>query len=52
MENHCTHGFAPEYDIDLGLQKTIEWFSDKENLKKVQSEGFTMSGKRLYYQAV
>ena len=30
-------GFAPEYDIDLGLQKTIEWFSDKENLKKYKA---------------
>jgi nucleoside-diphosphate-sugar epimerase len=26
-------GFVPKYDLRAGLQKTIEWFSDPDNLK-------------------
>ncbi|SCM83630.1 LLPSF_family NAD dependent epimerase/dehydratase [uncultured Sporomusa sp.] len=27
-------GFTPEFDIDKGLEKTIEWFLDSKNLSK------------------
>lgn len=27
-------GFTPKYDIESGLKKTIEWFSDPKNLSK------------------
>lgn len=27
-------GFSPKYDLKTGLEKTIQWFSEKENLKK------------------
>jgi len=30
-------GFEPEYDIRRGLQETIDWFSNKENLKMYKS---------------
>lgn len=30
-------GFAPEYDIRRGLSETIQWFTDKENLKKYKA---------------
>lgn len=30
-------GFEPAYDIRLGLTETIQWFTDKENLKKYKS---------------
>lgn len=30
-------GFAPKYSIEEGLRKTIEWFTDKENLKKYKA---------------
>jgi NAD dependent epimerase/dehydratase len=26
-------GFAPTFDLELGLKETIKWFSDKDNLK-------------------
>lgn len=31
-------GFKPEIDIDKGLERTIDWFIDKENLKKYKYE--------------
>jgi NAD dependent epimerase/dehydratase len=31
-------GFAPETDIDKGLEKTIEWFLDPQNLSKYKQE--------------
>jgi NAD dependent epimerase/dehydratase len=31
-------GFAPEIDIDKGLEKTIEWFLDPQNLSKYKGE--------------
>lgn len=30
-------GFVPEYSLELGLQETIEWFTQAENLKKYKS---------------
>lgn len=30
-------GYKPEYTIDLGLEKTIQWFMDKENLSKYKT---------------
>ncbi len=30
-------GFKPEYDIRSGLQKTIDWFVQEENLKKFKA---------------
>lgn len=30
-------GFEPEYDIRLGLEETIKWFTCEENLKKYKS---------------
>ncbi len=30
-------GFKPQYDIRLGLEKTIEWFSNVDNLKKYKA---------------
>ena len=27
-------GFLPNYDIEAGLRKTVEWFMDKKNLQK------------------
>ena len=29
--------FEPEYNLDQGLKKTIEWFSIAENLKNYKS---------------
>ena len=31
-------GFKPKFDIKHGLQKTIEWIIEKDNLKKYKSE--------------
>lgn len=31
-------GFTPFYDIEKGLQETVEWFLDKENLKKYKAD--------------
>ena len=31
-------GFCPKYSIEQGLQETINWFSDKENLKKYKAD--------------
>ncbi|MGE4497487.1 MAG: NAD-dependent 4,6-dehydratase LegB [Deferribacterales bacterium] len=31
-------GFVPEYSIEKGLEKTIEWFTDKNNLKKYKTD--------------
>lgn len=31
-------GFIPKYPIELGLQETINWFVDKENLKKYKAD--------------
>jgi NAD dependent epimerase/dehydratase len=30
-------GFKPKFDIEAGLTKTIEWFSNSENLKKYKA---------------
>ncbi|NVO08516.1 MAG: SDR family NAD(P)-dependent oxidoreductase [Bacteroidales bacterium] len=30
-------GWKPEYNIQKGLEETINWFSNKENLKKIKS---------------
>lgn len=30
-------GFTPTYNIETGLRETIEWFSDKENLRKYKA---------------
>ena len=30
-------GWQPEYDIESGLQKTIEWFLKVENLKNYKA---------------
>ena len=31
-------GFKPKYSIEQGLEKTIEWFTKKENLKKYKTD--------------
>ena len=31
-------GFEPKYNLREGLTKTIEWFADKENLKKYKAD--------------
>ena len=31
-------GFTPQYSIEKGLQETINWFSDPENLKKYKAD--------------
>ena len=31
-------GFTPSYDIEKGLQETIAWFLDNENLKKYKAD--------------
>ena len=31
-------GFEPEYDIKRGLEETIKWFSNPENLKKYKAD--------------
>lgn len=31
-------GFTPEYPIEKGLQETIDWFLNKENLKKYKAD--------------
>ena len=31
-------GFEPSYTIESGLQETISWFSDPENLKKYKAD--------------
>ena len=31
-------GFSPKIDISGGLQKTIDWFTKPENLKKYKSD--------------
>lgn len=31
-------GFTPSYTIEAGLQATIDWFSDAENLKKYKAD--------------
>lgn len=31
-------GFEPSYTIESGLQETIDWFSDPENLKKYKAD--------------
>jgi nucleoside-diphosphate-sugar epimerase len=30
-------GFKPKHDLEKGLQRTIAWFLEKENLKKYKS---------------
>ncbi len=30
-------GFDPDYDMEIGLKKTISWFTDPENLKKYKT---------------
>jgi len=34
---HNLTGFTPEYTIRDGLKKTIEWFTNPENLKKYKT---------------
>ncbi len=31
-------GFKPQYDIKRGLEETVKWFSDKNNLKKYKAD--------------
>jgi NAD dependent epimerase/dehydratase len=31
-------GFVPKYNIDTGLKKTVEWFSDEKNLKRYKGD--------------
>lgn len=31
-------GFQPQYDIEKGLRETVEWFTQKENLKKYKTD--------------
>lgn len=31
-------GFKPQFDIQHGLQKTIEWITEKDNIKKYKTE--------------
>ena len=31
-------GFEPQYNIKKGLEETIEWFSNSENLKKYKAD--------------
>lgn len=31
-------GFTPSYSIEAGLRETIEWFNDKDNLKKYKAD--------------
>ena len=31
-------GFAPQYTIEEGLRETIQWFLNKENLKKYKAD--------------
>lgn len=31
-------GFQPSYTIEEGLRETVEWFSDRENLKKYKAD--------------
>ena len=31
-------GFKPEYDIRCGLEETVKWFSNLENLKKYKAD--------------
>lgn len=31
-------GFEPQYNIEIGLRETIEWFTQKENLKKYKAD--------------
>lgn len=35
---HELTGFQPQTTIDEGLQKTVEWFSQKQNLEKYKTE--------------
>lgn len=35
-------GFEPKYTIDAGLEETIQWFTDPENLKKYKSEMYNL----------
>lgn len=35
-------GFKPDYSIDQGLELTIEWFKNPENLKRYKSEAYNV----------
>ena len=35
-------GFKPQIDIEQGLQKTIDWITQPENLKKYKSESYNV----------
>jgi len=37
-KNFSLTGFEPGYTLRQGLQETIEWFSDANNIKKYKSE--------------
>ena len=34
---HSLTGFKPKYSIEAGLEKTIEWFKNPENLKRYKA---------------
>ena len=34
---HALTGFEPEYSIRQGLEKTVEWFSQPQNLSKYKA---------------
>lgn len=35
-------GFAPEYNIETGLRKTIEWYTDPQNLVKFKTDIYNL----------
>lgn len=38
---HLT-GFEPEYSLDEGLERTVSWFTDSENLKWYKSDSYNI----------
>jgi NAD dependent epimerase/dehydratase len=40
IKNLC--GFEPEYSLENGLRKTVEWFCDVKNLAKYKSHGYIL----------
>jgi NAD dependent epimerase/dehydratase len=40
LENRT--GWKPKYDLDAGLEETIKWFSDKENLKQYKANIYNL----------
>ena len=35
-------GFAPQYSLEQGLRKTVEWFTNPENLKKYKADVYNV----------